>query len=86
MSDDLVRDLLNVNEKDKGTYGEALRAAAAERITDLEAALRPFAATADKLDAVRVMGSWMTKEYEAAASVVGWKYEDAVRARELLKS
>lgn len=37
MHDELIRDLLNVNEKDKGTYGEALRAAAAERIAELEA-------------------------------------------------
>lgn len=62
-----------------------------ERVAELEAenkrlraALYPFAVTADKLDQVRAKAPIMVKEYEASASVVGWRYEDAARARAVL--
>lgn len=45
-------------------------------------AIEPFAATADKMDDVRShLTSFMTDQYEASASIVGWKYEDARAAR-----
>ena len=47
---ELTDDLLNVNEKDRGTYGATLRAAAAERIAELEAALRELLAEFDEMD------------------------------------
>lgn len=47
----------------------------------LREALHPFAVTADKLDQVRAKAPIMVKEYEASASIVGWRYEDAARAR-----